>query len=343
MKRHGNTLYITTQGAYVKRDGENMVISVEQVVKMRVPIHTIASVVCFGNVMWTPHCLGLCGEHNVPVSFLSESGRLFARMVGPQSGSVLLRRAQHEKTRNPETMSQAARIIVSAKIANTRSMLQRAVRDHADRIDVDAIRQASDLLLRSLQALRYDMPLDQVRGIEGDAAKVAFAVYDHLILIDKKNFFFHERSRRPPLDRVNALLSFVYTLLAHDLTSACEAVGLDPQMGFLHADRPGRPSLALDMMEEFRPWLADRLTLSLINRQQLAASDFKFQENGSVLLSDSGRKTVLAAWHSRKDEEITHPFLNEKMTVGLVPHVQAQLMARWIRGDLDAYPPVFIK
>lgn len=343
MKKHGNTLYITTQGCFVNREGENIVISVERQERFRLPIHTVSSVVSFGNVMWTPHCLGLCGEHNVSVTFLSESGRFFSRIIGPQSGSVLLRRAQHEKTRAADSISQAARWMVSAKIANTRSLLQRAIRDHGDKIDVPSVESVVKQLAFSLQSLRSPMPIDQVRGIEGDAARKAFSVYNHLILVNKTSFFFRERTRRPPLDNVNALLSFIYTLLAHDLTTACESVGLDPQMGFLHADRAGRPSLALDMMEEFRAWLADRLALSLINRQQLTGSDFQQQENGAVKMSEKARKTVIQAWQQRKNDEMTHPFLNEKMTVGLVPLVQAQLMARWIRGDLDAYPPVFTK
>lgn len=343
MKRFGNTLYITTQGAYVSREGENIVISVEKEVKLRLPVHTITSVVSFGNVLWTPFCLGLCGEHNISVSMLSEYGKFFARTVGPQSGSILLRRAQHEKSVNPETVSQAARWIVSGKIANTRTLLLRIARDHEDKVDAAAIRDVVSQLAFSLNQLRQPIPVEQVRGIEGEAARIAFSVYDHLILADKKAFFFHERNRRPPRDNVNALLSFIYTILAHDLATACEAVGLDPQMGFLHADRPGRCSLALDLMEEFRPWLADRLALSLINRQQLNAKDFKTEDNGAVTMSDSARKLVLQSWQQRKNEEMIHPFLNEKMTVGLIPFVQAQLMARWVRGDLDAYPPMFLK
>ncbi len=343
MKKFGNTLYITTQNIYVRQEGTNLVLLLDNVEQLRLPIHTLNGVVSFGNVSWSPFALGLCGEHCVTVSLMSEHGKFLARVVGPQSGNVLLRRAQHEMTRNPESASLAARCFVSAKIANARVVLLRAIRDHGDRIDTAALESACRVLSRHVNELAHPIPVEQIRGIEGDAARTAFAVFDHLIIAQKDQFFFRERTRRPPTDNVNSLLSFLYTLLAHELTNACETVGLDPQMGFLHADRSGRPSLALDMMEEFRPWLVDRLALSLINRRQINAHDFTKQENGAVTLSDGARKSVLTAWQERKREAITHPFLNEKLYIGLLPLVQAQLLARWLRGDLDAYPPLFWK
>lgn len=343
MKKFGNTLYITTQKIYVRQEGTNLVLSLDGEEKLRMPIHTLDSVVAFGNVLWSPFALGLCMENGVTVSMMTENGKFLARVIGPQSGNVLLRRAQHEMTRNPETASLAARCFVSAKIANARVVILRAIRDHGDRINTAELENAVRILSRSIHDLTSPLPVDRIRGVEGDAAKTVFSVFDHLIIAQKEHFFFRERSRRPPMDNVNALLSFLYTLLAHELTSACEAVGLDPQMGFLHADRSGRPSLALDLMEEFRPWIADRLALSLINRRQVDSKSFSVQESGAVLMTDTAKKTILTAWQERKMETITHPFLNEKMHIGLIPLVQAQLLARWIRGDLDAYPPLFWK
>lgn len=343
MKKFGNTLYITTQKIYVRQEGTNLVLSLEGVEKLRLPIHTLDGVVSFGNVSWSPFALGLCGENGVTVSMLTENGRFLARVLGPQTGNVLLRRAQHDRTRDPESASLAARCFVSGKIANARIVLLRAIRDHGDRIDTSALETAARVLSRYINELTRMIPVEQVRGVEGDAARTVFSVFNQLIVAQKEAFFFRERSRRPPTDNINALLSFLYTLLAHELISACEAVGLDPQMGFLHADRSGRPSLALDLMEEFRPWLADRLALSLINRRQIEPRGFTTSENGAVIMNDATRKIVLTAWQERKKEALLHPFLNEKMMIGLMPLVQAQLLARWLRGDLDAYPPIFWK
>ncbi|MDR3110265.1 MAG: type I-C CRISPR-associated endonuclease Cas1c [Planctomycetaceae bacterium] len=342
MKQLGNTLYITKQGAYVSRDGTNIVISLERVELLRLPIHTITSVICFGNVTVTPFVLGLCGESNVTVSFLTENGRFLARSVGAQSGNVLLRRAQHRLTTEPENISLAARSFVSAKIANARTVLLRFLRDHTPD-DTSTLDHVANRLAQSLQELKRPAPIERIRGIEGDAARDYFSVFDQFILTHKTDFYFHERSRRPPLDNVNSLLSFFYTILAHDCTSACESVGLDPQMGFLHADRSGRPSLALDLMEEFRPWLVDRFVLSLINLGQVKGKDFVKRESGAVELQDDVKREILKAWQERKKDELTHPFLGEKVKLGLLPYIQAQLLARWLRGDLDAYPPIFYK
>lgn len=342
MKPLGNTLYITKQGAYVSKDGTNIVISLERTELLRLPIHTIQGLVCFGNVMVTPFALGLCGENHVTISFLSENGKFLARCTGPQSGNILLRRAQHRFSVDGTQVSVAAGAFVSAKIANARTILLRYGRDHSLQ-ENSGIPRTIDILAESLRGLRSPPPVERIRGIEGDAARNYFQVFDELIRNNKSDFFFRERSRRPPLDNVNALLSFFYALLAHETTAACESVGLDPQMGFLHADRPGRPSLALDLMEEFRPWVVDRFVLTLINLGQVKANDFSKRETGAVEIKDDSRREMIKQWQERKKETILHPFLNEKTPIGLLPFLQAQLFARWLRGDLDAYPPFFYR
>ncbi|MBR4103071.1 MAG: type I-C CRISPR-associated endonuclease Cas1 [Thermoguttaceae bacterium] len=343
MKRFGNTVYVTTQKIYVRQDGTNLVFSLDGKEVRRLPIHTLDGVVAFGAVSWSPFALGLCAENGVAVSMLTENGKFLARVVGPQSGNVLLRRAQHRRTTAPETAAEAARAFVSAKIANARVVLQRAVRDRGAQTNVDALERAAQKLSRSIFDLTRSPTVAQIRGVEGDAARTYFSVFNELIVAQKHAFVFRERSRRPPLDPINALLSFLYVLLAHDLRSACEAVGLDPQLGFLHADRSGRASLALDLTEEFRPWLADRLALSLINRRQIDPRGFERSESGAVVMSDATRKTVLTAWQERKRDELQHPFLGEKVPIGLLPLVQARLLAKWLRGELDAYPAFFWK
>ncbi|MDR1491140.1 MAG: type I-C CRISPR-associated endonuclease Cas1c [Planctomycetaceae bacterium] len=342
MRQLGNILYITKQGSYVSRDGMNVVITFERQELLRLPIHTIEGMICFGNVLVTPFALGFCGENKVTVSFLTENGRFLARSTGAQSGNILLRRAQHRASSDADGVALAARSFVSAKVANSRTILLRFLRDHSP-ADVSAIDEAVHRLSLSLQELKRPNTIERIRGIEGDAAREYFSVFDQLILSNKADFYFRERSRRPPLDNVNSLLSFFYSILAHDCTSACESVGLDPQMGFLHADRSGRPSLALDLMEEFRSWLVDRFVLKLINLSQVHGKDFLQRESGSVELCESVRRAVLKAWQERKKEEITHPFLGKKVSYGLLPYIQAQLLARWLRGELDAYPPIFYR
>lgn len=343
MKKHDNTLYVTTQGAYLARQGTNVLVRVEKETRMRIPIHNLGGIVCFGNVSCSPFVMGLCGREGVGISFLSTYGRFLARVLGPQSGNVLLRRAQHRATAQPATAAELARLVITAKIANARTVLQRGLRDHADRVLTELVETAIKRLADLLRQLQHPAPLDRLRGIEGDAARSYFVAFDELILQSKQQFYLHERSRRPPRDNMNSLLSFLYTLLTYDVVSACESVGLDPQMGFLHADRAGRPSLALDLVEEFRPMIADRLALSLVNRQQVGPSGFAQSETGGVQMDAATRKTVLVAYQKRKDEQILHPFLKEKVTVGLLPHVQARLLARWLRGELDAYPPFLWK
>jgi CRISPR-associated protein Cas1 len=343
MKKHDNTLYVTTQGAYLAREGETVLVRVKKQTRIRVPIHNLGGIVCFGNVGCSPFVMGLCGEHGVSLSFLTERGRFLARVLGPQSGSVALRRAQHAGTSDPGRSASFARMVITAKIANARAVLQRARRDHAERFQSERTKAAVLRLADVLRRLQQPITLDEIRGLEGEAARTYLAALDDAILQQKDAFFLHERSRRPPRDNMNALLSFLYALLTNDVTAACQSVGLDPQMGFLHTDRAGRASLALDLMEELRPMIADRLTLSLVNRQQVDAKGFRRQESGGVEMDDATRKAVLIAYQKRKDEEIVHPFLQEKVTVGVLPHIQARLLARWLRCELDAYPPFLWK
>jgi len=343
MKRHLNTLFVTTQGAYLAKEGESVVVKVEKTIRLRVPIHTVGGIVCFGNVGCSPFLMGFCAERGVAVSFLSENGRFLAKVTGPVSGNVLLRREQYRRADNMNVSASMARAVLTGKLANSRTVLQRALRDHADKIDTDKVAYASRQISGALQRLQEDVPLDFLRGVEGDAAHAYFNVFDQLITSQSEDFFFKERSRRPPMDRVNCLLSFLYTLLMHDVRSALESVGLDPAVGFLHRDRPGRPGLALDLMEEFRPFFADRLALSLINLCQVQKRGFTEAQSGAVLMDDETRKTVLVAYQKRKQDEIMHPFIEEKVTIGLLFHVQALLMARYLRGDLDGYPPFLWK
>lgn len=341
MKKHLNTLFVTTQGAYLAKEGETVVVRVERETRLQLPIHTIGGIVCFGNVTCSPFLLGFCAERDVAISFLTERGRFLARVQGPVSGNVLLRREQYRSADDMDISAQITKSILTGKLANCRTVLRRALRDHSAKLNVEEIREASAKIDSSLERLQSNLPLNTLRGIEGDAAHVYFSVFDHLIISQKHDFTFRGRNRRPPLDPVNCLLSFLYTLLLHDVRSALESVGLDPAVGFLHRDRPGRPGLALDMMEEFRPFLADRLTLSLINLNQVRDKGFKEMESGAVLMDDETRKTVLIAYQKRKQDEIVHPFLEEKVTIGLLFHMQALLLARLLRGDLDGYP-VFV-
>ena len=343
MKRLLNTLFVTTQGAYLAKDGDTVAVRIEKQTRLRVPIHTLAQIVCFGNVSCSPFLMGFCGENNVLLSFLTENGRFLARVHGKVSGNVLLRTQQYRDADNPKKATTIARATIMAKISNCRTVINRCLRDRPNATGIADLQRASAYLSHSLEVLQQAGNLDLIRGLEGEAARTYFDIFDNLISSQKDCFAFTGRNRRPPLDNVNALLSFVYTLLVHDITAALETVGLDPAAGFLHALRPGRPSLALDIMEEFRPFIADRLVLSLINRQQVKPKGFKTTESGAVTMDDDTRKTVLVAWQNRKKEELTHPFTGEKVNIGLLPHIQAMLLARHIRDELEAYPPFFWK
>ena len=340
MKKLLNTLYVQSQGSYLRQEGETVVVERDRTIVARIPIHTLSGIVCFGNVMCSPFLLGLCGERGVHVSFLSEHGRFLARVEGPVSGNVLLRVAQMKAAQDADKARDIAASFVAGKIINARTILQRRLRDHGD--DADCAQGVIELAAL-VQKLRKASTTDEVRGVEGEAAAKYFKTFNALLVAQRDAFAIRNRNRRPPLDPMNALLSFLYTLLAHDCVGALESVGLDPQIGFLHALRPGRPSLALDLMEEFRAPLADRMALSLVNLQQLGPKDFKVSESGAVEMSEAARKTVLLAWQKKKMETVVHPFLGEKVEIGLLPYVQALLLARHLRGDLDAYPSFLLK
>jgi len=341
MRKLLNILFVSSQGSYLHKEGETIVVEREQQKVLQLPVHTIGGVVCFGNVLCSPFLLGFCAERDIAVSFLTEHGKFLAAVRGPVSGNVLLRRQQYRMADDDSMSAKIARNIVLGKLSNSRIVMNRVARDHENKIDSASVKGASATIDRLMDQLDTVNDLDTVRGIEGLSAAEYFAVFDHLIVDQKEDFKFKNRNRRPPLDPVNALLSFIYTLLAHDIRSAIETVGLDPAVGFLHRDRPGRPGLALDLMEEFRPVIADRLALSLINRRQVAVKGFKKAENGAVVMDDDTRKTVLVEYQNRKQDEIFHQYIGEKIPVGLLFFVQANLFARFVRGDLDGYPPFF--
>lgn len=346
MKTHLNTLYITTPGAYVAKQGRAVQVRIDGKSRAQFPLSNLEGIACFGRVGCSPALLGACAEMGVAVSLFTEYGRFLATIRGFSHGNVLVRRRQYRLADDPAVALEVARRIVLAKVANARSVLLRAARDAGDSaVRIDGLQRAASRLAASAHELRRAGTLDAVRGLEGGAAVHYFGAFNSLLspIAAPEGFQFTTRSRRPPLDPINALISFLYTLLVHDARSACEAVGLDSCVGFLHADRPGKPSLALDLMEELRAYLADRLAFSLINRRQVAPEGFRKLENGAVLMNDATRKTVLVAYQERKRETLTHPVLGESMTVGMILHIQALLMVRWIRGDLDAYPPFLWK
>ncbi len=343
MKKLLNTLYVTTQGSYLFKEGQSVVVKVERQNRLRLPLHTLDGIVCFGAVSMSPFLMAACGEAGVTISFLSQHGRFLARVHGPVSGNVRLRREQYRRAETENSALAIALHMLKGKLHNCRAVLRRFLRDHPDFPGSKEVATGQNRLTNQLSRLDAQTTLGSLRGVEGEAAATYFSVFGFLVTATAEGFSFSGRSRRPPLDPINALLSYVYTILVHDCRSALEGVGLDPYVGYLHADRPGRPSLALDLMEEFRPWLADRLVLSLVNRQQIQSQQFRISETGAVLLNDEGRKTVLGAWQKRKQDEITHPFTEERVAVGLLFHLQARLLARYLRGELDGYPPFFWK
>jgi len=343
MRKFLNTLYVTAPDAYLSLDGANVVVLKDDEKLLRVPIHNLESIVTFGYTGASPALMGECANRGIGLSFCTAYGRFIASVTGEAQGNVILRRTQYRAADDEKQSMDIARNILVGKLHNSRWVLERATRDHAGRLNVERVKLVGRQIMELVQDVREAETYGALLGIEGNAANRYFSVFDELILQNKDAFFFKERSRRPPLDNVNALLSFIYTLIAHDTAAALTVVGLDPFVGFLHKDRPGRRSLALDIMEELRAPLADRFVLTLINTRQVDACDFEKRENGAVFLRDSARKTVLAAWQTRKQSEIEHPFLKEKISWGLVPHVQALLMARYFRGDLDAYPPFLWK
>lgn len=340
MRQLLNTLFVTTPNAYLRLEGETLCVEVEREKRLQVPLHHIGSVVAFGDVMLTPAVLRRCAQDGRGVVWLDRNGQFSARVEGPVSGNILLRQAQYAAAGSQLTALSIARACVAGKLQNSRHVLLRGARDAKDNKDIQNLRQTSRLLASQIRKLPETMDLDVLRGLEGDGARVYFAATSWLIRVDQRLVFnFERRSRRPPLDRFNALISFLYTLLVNDCRSALEGVGLDPQLGFLHAVRPGRPALALDLMEEFRPILADRLALTLINRGQLTEQSFEARIGGAVYLNEQGRKVVLAAYQQRKQKELTHPVLGQSVTIGLLPHIQARLLARALREDMEGYLP----
>jgi CRISPR-associated protein Cas1 len=338
-----NTLYVTSANRYLSLDGENIVVLEDENEVGRIPLHNLQGVVTFGYTGASPALMGACAKRGISLCFLTQSGRFLARIVGTETGNVVLRKAQYRMSENEDICTKISKNFITGKIFNTRWVIERAIRDYPLRLDTEKLRQKSVFLYNAIKQVEHCTDTNQLRGVEGEAASVYFSIFDDFILQQKEDFRFDSRNKRPPLDNVNALLSFCYTLLANECASACEAVGLDPFVGFLHKDRPGRVSLALDLMEELRCVFSDRFVLSLINKRIVNASGFSIKENGAVIMDDDTRKTVLSNWQARKQETITHPFLQEKVEWGLVPYVQALLLARYIRDDLDEYPPFLWK
>lgn len=334
-----NTLYITSPDAALHLDHDTVRVEIERETRTRLPMLHLGAIVCFGPTFVSPSLIARCATDGCTLVFLSRTGRFQARVEGPVSGNVLLRRAQHDALSVPEKATEIARSCVAGKIQNSRFVLQRSARDARDAGASGVLAAAATMLGSLLGAVAEAETTDSLRGYEGDAARVYYDVFNWMIRAERDAFRFNGRSRRPPRDRMNAILSFLYTLLTGDCRAAAEAVGLDPQVGYLHALRPGRPALALDLVEELRPAIADRLALTLVNRRQLKSSDFVERPGGAVWLTDDGRKTVLAAYQERKRQEVTHRFLDQKIPIGLVPHAQARLLSRHLRGDLDHYPP----
>jgi CRISPR-associated protein Cas1 len=343
MKKLLNVLYVTTPDSYLHLDGENIVISVEGKERFRIPSHNLESIVCFGYLGASPALMGHCAKKGVGLSFVSPYGKFLARVSGGVTGNVLLRKEQYRVSDCEKSCVAIAKNIILSKLLNSRVVLERCLRDHSENVNIGLLKEASRYLRARAIELQQCRSLDDIRGYEGDCARVYFSTFNELILHQKDEFYMQGRNKRPPLDKLNAMLSFLYTILAHDIQSALETVGLDPFVGFLHRDRPGRPSLALDIMEEFRAYMVDRLVISMINRKQITGAGFLVKESGGVLMDDETRKELLTAWQKRKQEKITHPYINEKVEIGLLPYVQALLLARFLRGDIESYPPFLWK
>lgn len=338
MKKLLNTLYVTSENSYLSLDGENIVVFEDKKEVGRLPLHNLEGIVSFGYRGTSPALMGACADRNISLCYVTPQGKFLARVTGKIKGNVILRQQQYESSRDKEISLSIAKNCITGKIYNARWVLERAVRDHSLQINTDQVKTASVHLKQSLEYIRNSQSKEQLRGYEGEAASIYFGVFNELILQQKKDFVFCGRNKRPPLDNINAMLSFVYTLLTNQIASALECVGLDPYIGYLHTERPGRVSLALDLIEELRAPLADRFVLSLINKKVITRKNFKTKENGAVIMDDEARKRLLTEWQNRKKETITHPLLKEKIEWGMVPYVQAMLLARYLRGDLDGYP-----
>lgn len=338
MRKLLNTLYITSENSYLALDGENIVVLDLDKEIGRLPLHNLEGIVSFGYRGTSPALMGACVDRNISLCYLTPQGKFLARVTGKVKGNVVLRRQQYESSQDETKSLEIARNCIVGKVHNARWVLERATRDHSMQIDVGKVKAACGKLKSSLEFIQSCESKDQLRGYEGEAASIYFGVFDELILQQKKDFSFHGRNKRPPMDNMNALLSFVYTLLTNTITSALETVGLDPYVGYLHTERPGRASLSLDLIEELRSVLADRFVLSLVNKKIVSGKNFNKMENGAVLMDDDLRKAILTEWQNKKKETLTHPYLKEKVEWGMVPYVQAMLLARYLRGDLDGYP-----
>ena len=343
MRKFLNTLFITTPDIYLSLQGETVVVTHEDTQLGRFPLHNFEAICTFGYAGASPKLMHACADKNINLTFLSRSGKFLARVIGESKGNVILRKTQYRLSDSEIESAKIARNFIFAKISNQKWILERMARDYPLRVDVPIFKQVSSDLTATMKEILATEDLERLRGLEGQAATAYFKLFDQMILQQKEIFYFKNRNRRPPTDKVNALLSLAYTLLASDVAAALETVGLDAYVGFLHRDRPGRASLALDVMEELRGVMADRFVLKMINKKIMQTSDFIQKENGAVLLTEDGRRKFIKSWQERKQESLTHPYLNEKINWGLVPHAQAMLLARHIRGDLEEYPPFLWK
>jgi CRISP-associated protein Cas1 len=342
MKKHRNTLYITSPDAFIRKEGETFVVELDNKKAFQAPVHTIENIVCFGYKPVTPALMAYCSENNIGISYLSPNGKFLAHVRGAQSGNVTLRKSQYNMSDSQMSSKIIARNIVAAKISSSRKILQRHIRNHG-KDGNEKVNIAIKKLAHNLDLLAKHETLDGIRGVEGDSASIYFSCFDNMITNKNDEFRFEKRTRRPPLNAVNALLSFIYMIIVNDIRSAIEVTGLDPQVGFLHRIRSGRPSLALDIMEEFRAYIGDRIVLNMVNLNIITINDFTVTETGEYRISDNGRKELLMAYQKRKDEVIEHPLLGEKTTIGLLYHIQAMLCARFVRGDIDEYPPFVVR
>lgn len=343
MRKLLNTLFITTENAFLSLDGETVNVEINKKKVGQFPLHTLESIVCFTYNGATPAFMGVCAKKGINLAFYSPFGKFLCRVAGASQGNVLLRKKQYRVSDHQEESCLLSRNFILGKVFNCRWSIDRTLRNHALRVDEERLRKSVQYLSEGLEKIRREESLDSLRGLEGECASVYFGVFDELILNQKEDFGFSGRNKRPPLDRINAMLSFGYSLLANDCAGALEGAGLDSYVGFLHRDRPGRKSLALDLMEEMRACMVDRFVLTLVNNRQIKKEHFRTSESGAVEFTEDGRKKFITAWQERKREQITHPYLQEKICWGLVPHIQAMLLARYLRGDLDGYPPFLWK
>lgn len=338
MRKLLNTLFVTSEDIYLTLDGENVVAKRGKEIVSRYPLHMLSGILSFSYLGASPALMGACADRGISLSFCTPGGKFLARVGGENNGNVLLRRMQYRISDDVQKSCKLVRTMIFGKMYNARWSIERTRRDHTLRVNTEKLKNASQRIYQLLPNVMDETDLNSLRGLEGVAATTYFGVFDEMILNDDEEFHFDKRNRRPPLDPVNAMLSFSYALLSNDCSAALESVGLDSYVGFLHRDRPGRSSLALDLMEELRSVFADRFILKLINNRIVNKNDFEIQENGSILLNENARKKFLSNWQDRKREIITHPFLEDKISWGLVPFIQAQLLARFLRGDLEEYP-----